>query len=131
MIIEIETPDGGVRALTLTRALTYVDVLTYRAREANWPDADSVGACPDDATPEQQLAWYQAAKAALPAMLERSAAALPDQLEWLARVLSPADVAWLADEATPAVVTGVCQALVSSREVPAATAKKFRVRPLS
>lgn len=128
MKLEIEHGDGEVRTLALTRPLTQGDVLTYRAREARWPDP-VVMTLPSD--PANAAEWLAENGDVYAAMLDRAAVVYPAQLEWLARFLAPADVQWLEVTVTPAVVAQVCQALLSTREVPAETAKKFKVRPLS
>jgi hypothetical protein len=129
MRLEIEHGDGDVRTLTLTRPLTQVDILTYRAQEARWPDAVAVSQPPTE--PDEQAAWWESERGAYAALLDRAAVVMPAQLEWLRRVLSSADVDWLETSVTGAVVDQICRQLITTREVPAETAKKFKVRPLS
>ena len=111
-LIEIETPDG-VRTLK-GRAISQLDCLSMRAKQACWP---VVQADPAAMTREQA--------AALTSAMVRMGR---DCLEWLEGVLEGDSHAWLEAEYPVHLLPGLCEEVLSAREVPPEAAKKFRVR---
>lgn len=110
--IELDTPDG-VRTLK-GRAISQLDCLTMRAKQACWP---VVQVDPDGMTREQA------------AMLTSAMVRMGrDCLDWLAGVLDADSHAWLEAEYPVHLLPSLCEGVLSAREVPITAAGKYKVR---
>jgi hypothetical protein len=110
--LELDTPEG-VKTLK-GRAISQLDCLSMRAKQACWP---VVQADPANMTREQA--------AALTSAMVRMGR---DCLDWLEGVLDADSHAWLVSEYPVHLLPGLCEEVLSAREVPPEAAKKFRVR---
>jgi len=110
--LELDTPEG-VKTLK-GRAISQLDCLTMRAKQACWP---VVQVDPEGMTREQA--------AALTSAMVRMGR---DCLDWLDGILDHDSHTWLEAEYPVHLLPGLCEEVLSAREVPAEAAKKFRVR---
>jgi hypothetical protein len=110
--LELDTPDG-VRTLK-GRAISQLDCLTMRAKQACWP---SVQVDASGITREQA--------ALLTSAMVRMGR---DCLDWLGGILDADSHTWLEAEYPVHLLPGLCEEVLTAREVPPEAAKKFRVR---